>query len=64
MGRLSPMVFGVVGVRVLLAGVAKAAGVVGPAAFGALGLRLGVIGLSVGALVADQVGRFRLWLGR
>jgi len=38
------MVCGVVdGWPVLLAGMAKAAGVVGPAAFGALGLRLGLL---------------------
>lgn len=58
------MVFGVVGWLVLFVGVAKPAGVVGPAGFGALGLRLGVIGLFVGALVFGQVGRFRLWLCR
>lgn len=59
------MVCGVVdGWPVLLAGMAKAAGVVGPAAFGALGLRLGVIGLFVVALVVVRVGRFRLWLCR
>lgn len=58
------MVFGVVDGWLVLAGMAKPAGVVGPAGFGALGLRLGVIGLFVGALVAGRVGRFRLWLCR
>jgi len=53
---------GVDGWLVLFAGVAKAAGLGLPAAFGALGLCLGVIGLFVGALVAVRVGRFRLWL--
>lgn len=56
------MVFGVVGWLVLFVGVAKPAGVVGPAGFGVLGLCLGVIGLFVGALVFGRVGRFRLWL--
>lgn len=56
-----------------LVGMPKAAGLGLPAAFGAavatttllLGYHfepLGVIGLFVGALVVDQVGRFRLWL--
>ena len=55
------MVFGVGGCPVLLACMAKATGLGLLVAFGAL-CALGFMGLVVGALVFDRVGRLRLWL--